>query len=72
MTCGDGSESFLPSGIPDLQFNTLSIQLNSSDFKVDSNSGDKRGSKRIIRESQQKTRFSHSYEISFTEYQSLQ
>lgn len=36
---GDGSEPFLPGSVPDLEFNSFSIYLYSSNLKVNSNSG---------------------------------
>jgi hypothetical protein len=49
----NGSEAFLASSIPDLQLNTLAIQLNSPNLEVDADSCNERGRKRILTEPQQ-------------------
>lgn len=36
---GDGSEPFLPCGVPDLEFNSFSVNLYCADLEVNSNSG---------------------------------
>jgi hypothetical protein len=56
----NGSESFLPRGIPDLQLDCFAIQLDGSDLKVNSNGGNVVRGVGIISKSQKQTRLSDS------------
>lgn len=49
---GYSSEPFLAGGVPDLQLDTLAIELDSSDFEVDANRRDEGRSKRVLAEAQ--------------------
>lgn len=51
----DGSETFLPSSIPNLQLDSLPIELDCSDLKVNTDGGDERRSPGILTESQEET-----------------
>jgi hypothetical protein len=52
---GDGSETFLSGGVPDLQLDSLAIQLNRLDLEINTDSGDERRCELIITESKQET-----------------
>lgn len=56
LTGSDGSEAFLTRRVPDLEFNAFSIELDCSDFKVDTNCGDERRSERVVGESEEEAR----------------
>ena len=53
----NGSESFLSGGIPDLELDGLSIQLNCSDFEINTNGGDVGFGVSVVCESKEQTRF---------------
>ena len=53
VCCGDGAKSLLACRVPDLKFDALAIQLDCSDFKVDSYCGDERGREGIFAESEE-------------------
>ena len=46
---GDGAESFLARGIPDLKFDTLIVDFNVFDLKVDSDCGDECRGEGVVR-----------------------
>lgn len=50
VSCGDGTETFLASGIPDLQLDAFAFQFNCADFEVDADCRDERRCERIVRE----------------------
>lgn len=56
----NSSESFLASRVPNLQLHRLAIQLNSSDFEVDTDSRNVGFGVGVIGESQEKTRLSNT------------
>lgn len=56
----DGTEAFLARGVPDLQFHSLSIQLDGADFKIDSDRGDERRGERVFAEPQETARLAHA------------
>lgn len=53
---GDGAESLLAGGVPDLQLDTLSIELNGPDLEVDADGGDEGRGKGVFAEAQQTAR----------------
>jgi len=46
----DGPEAFLPSRIPDLELNTLPVELDGSDLEVDANRRDEGWRERVLAE----------------------
>jgi len=54
----DRSETFLPSGIPNLKLDLSSININVLDLEINTDSGDECGTKRIVRITEQETRLS--------------
>lgn len=54
----DGSETLLASSVPDLELHSLAIELDGSDFEVDTNGGDVRLGVSVICETQEQTRLS--------------
>ena len=57
---GDGLESLLAGGVPDLQFHGLSLEVEGSDFEVDSDGREEALVENVIGESEQQGRFSDS------------
>lgn len=57
---GDGPETFLAGGIPNLQLDGLAVQLNGADFEVHADGGNIRLGVRVIRKSEQQARFAHA------------
>mmetsp|Transcript_21254 Transcript_21254/g.46125 ORF Transcript_21254/g.46125 Transcript_21254/m.46125 type:complete len:116 (+) Transcript_21254:571-918(+) len=57
---GDGAETFLSSGIPDLKLDCLTVQLNCTDFKINTNGRDVRLRVSIISKPKEKTRFTNT------------
>ena len=57
---GNGTETLLTSGIPDLKLDALAIELDSTNLEVNANGGDERGRKRVFAESQQAARFAYT------------
>eukprot|EP00531_Pseudo-nitzschia_arenysensis_P013583 CAMPEP_0116145440 /NCGR_PEP_ID=MMETSP0329-20121206/16591_1 /TAXON_ID=697910 /ORGANISM="Pseudo-nitzschia arenysensis, Strain B593" /LENGTH=178 /DNA_ID=CAMNT_0003641039 /DNA_START=390 /DNA_END=925 /DNA_ORIENTATION=- len=53
----NGAESFLSSGIPDLELDCLSVQFNRSDFEINTNGGNVGFGVSVVRESKEQTRF---------------
>lgn len=53
---GDGTEALLAGGVPDLQLNALSIELNGPDLEVDADSGDEGRGEGVFAEAQQAAR----------------
>lgn len=56
----DGTEAFLARRVPDLQFHSLAVQLDSADFKVDSDRGDERRGKGVFAEPQETAGLAHA------------
>ena len=54
----DGSESLLAGGVPDLQFDRLTIEFNGSDLEVHTNGGDVVLGVGVVGETQQQARLS--------------
>ena len=50
---GDGAEALLTSGIPDLQLDTLVVELDGTNLEVDADGGDEGGGEAVFAESQQ-------------------
>nr|BAV58295.1 GTP-binding protein YPTC1 [Ulva partita] len=56
----DCPKTLLSCGVPNLQLDNLPIQLHRANFEIDANRTDVAFSVRVIRETQQKTRFSNT------------
>lgn len=50
---GDGAETLLAGGIPDLEFNALAVEFDGADFEVDSDGGDEGRGEGVLAETQQ-------------------
>lgn len=57
---GNGTEPLLSRSIPDLQLDSLSVNLYRPDLKVDTNRGDEGRRERVFGESQQQARLAHA------------
>lgn len=53
----NGAETLLACGIPNLQLHTLPVELDGTDLEVDPDSGDERGSERVLAEAQKAAGF---------------
>ena len=51
--CRDGAEPFLAGRVPNLQLDSLSVQLDRPDLEVDANRGNKGGCEGVFAEAQQ-------------------
>ena len=57
---GNGTETFLASGIPNLEFNTLPVEVNGLDFEIDTNGSNKGGGEGIVGETKEETRLTNT------------
>eukprot|EP00163_Fabomonas_tropica_P022923 TRINITY_DN4015_c0_g2_i2.p1 TRINITY_DN4015_c0_g2~~TRINITY_DN4015_c0_g2_i2.p1 ORF type:complete len:116 (-),score=8.99 TRINITY_DN4015_c0_g2_i2:275-622(-) len=56
----NGTETFLASGIPDLQLDGLAVKLNGADLEIDTNGGDVRLSVGVVSKTKEKTGLSYT------------
>jgi hypothetical protein len=56
----DGSETFLTSCVPDLQFHSLSVQLDCANLEVNTDGCNEGRGERVLAEAQQTARFAHT------------
>ena len=52
---GNGAEALLASRVPNLQLDSLAVERDGANLKVDSNRGDEGRRKRVVRKAQQQT-----------------
>lgn len=57
---GDGSKTFLASCVPNLQFHSLSVQLDRTDLEVNSDGCNEGRSERVLAKAQQTARLAHT------------
>jgi len=57
---GDGAETLLPRGIPDLQLDSFAIDLHILDLEVNTDGGNESGGEGVISVTKQQARFAHT------------
>ena len=60
-TGSNGAKTLLSSGVPDLELDALTVELDGTDFEVNPDGGDERRGKGIVREAEEQAALSDAW-----------